>query len=115
MYIERVVVIGERRNYLTALVCPNFEALYSWARKRGVLWKDDADLITHLSIRDLMEGRVEAVNQRFSSFEQIKKIAIMDHEFSEETGELTPTQKVKRRVVNTKYAEEIEAMYTDQL
>ena len=110
-YIERVVVIGERRNYLTALVCPNFELLYDWAEKKGIKWECDAELAAHPDVKKLMEERLEAVNQRFARFEQIKKIAIMDHEFSEETDELTPTQKVKRRIVDSKYEKEIEALY----
>ncbi len=110
-YIERVVVIGEGRNYLTALLCPNFELLYEWAGKRRIQWASDAELAAHPEVKKLMEERLEAVNQQFARFEQIKKIAIMDHEFSEETGELTPTQKLKRRIVDSKYEKEIEALY----
>jgi len=110
-YIERVVVIGERRNYLTALVCPNYDMLYDWAQKKNIKWESDVELAAKPEVKKMLEERVEAVNEKFARFEQIKKIAVMDHEFSELTGELTPTQKVKRRVVNSKYEKEIESLY----
>jgi len=113
VYIERVVVIGDGRKYLTALVCPNFKTLYDWARAKGIEWDSDAELAAHPGVTQLLEERVHEVNKDFARFEQIKKIAVMDHEFSEETGELTPTVKVKRRAVDSMYAQTIESMYDE--
>lgn len=113
VYIERVVVVGEGRKYLSALVCPNFRMLYGWARQNGIQWRSDADLAAHPDVTRLLEERVQEANKRFARFEQIKKIAVMDHEFSEETGELTPTAKVKRRAVDSMYAATIESMYAN--
>jgi len=111
VYIERVVVVGDGRKHLAALICPNFKMLYGWARAKGIQWDSDADLAAHPDVIQLLEERVQEVNKAFARFEQIKKITVMDHEFSEETGELTPTAKVKRRNVDAMYAQTIESMY----
>ncbi|MBN1341800.1 MAG: long-chain fatty acid--CoA ligase [Phycisphaerae bacterium] len=113
VYIERVVVIGDGRKYLCALVCPNFQMLRRWARERDIQFDSDADLAAHPEIVRLIEDRVWEVNKGFARFEQIKKIAVMDHEFSEETGELTPTLKVKRRVVDSTYSQTIASLYSE--
>jgi len=110
-YIERLVVIGDRKRYLVALVCPNFTLVSDWALKQGIDFKSKEELAAHPEVIKLMEERVAEVNKQFARFEQIKKIAIMDHEFSEETGELTPTQKAKRRVIEAKYKEVIDRLY----
>lgn len=113
-YIERVVVVGDGRKYLAALVCPNFDILYDWAREKGLHWDSDAELAAQPEVVRLLEERVEDVNQRFARFQQIKKIAVMDHMFAEETGELTPTQKVKRRVVESTYERVINSLYPQE-
>ena len=110
-YIERVVVIGDKRKFLSALVCPNFELLDDWAKRKGLKWGTPAELIALPQVVELIEQRIEAVNQNFPRFSQIKKFALIDHEFSEETGELTPTQKVKRRVVAQQYSQVIDGLY----
>ena len=110
-YVERVVVVGDGRKYLAALVCPNFEVLYDWAREKGLRWDSDGELSAHPEVTRLLEERVREVNKNFARFQQIKKVAVMDHLFSEETGELTPTQKVKRRVVDSMYEKTIGSMY----
>ena len=110
-FIERIVVIGDRRKYLTALVCPNFEAVRDWAKAKGLSLESGTEMAASPEVRQLMEERVAAVNKDFARFEQIKKFTVMDHEFSEATGEITPTLKVKRRVVDEKYRAVIDGMY----
>lgn len=112
-YVQRVVVIGEARKYLSALVCPDFDLLRPWAKKQGLHWTTDAELAALPEVKAMLEERVLRVNEDLPRFSQIKKIAVMDHEFSEETGELTPTEKVKRRVVDEVYADIIEALYAE--
>ena len=113
-YIERIVVVGDDRKYLTALVCPNFELLEKWAQQNNLIWNTRAELITLPEIIKLVEGRVNEINRHFARFEQLKKVALVDHEFTEETGELTPTQKVKRRVVDSMYKKVIDSMYPQE-
>lgn len=111
VYIERMVVIGEGRRHLVGLVCPNFEPLHQWAKEQNLEFKDDAELAQHPQVQALIESRVHEVNKHFAPFEQVKKVAVMNHNFSPETGELTPTEKVKRKVVDQLYEDVIEALY----
>jgi long-chain acyl-CoA synthetase len=110
-YVERVVVVGDRRKYLVGLVCPNFESVSKWAKKRGIEFSSNTALAAHPDVIGLMESRIAKVNAGLAQFEQLKRIAVMDHEFSEVTGELTPTQKVRRREVDAVYKKVIDGLY----
>ncbi len=110
-YIERVILIGDNRNYLTALVSPNFEILNHWAKEKGLSFKSDQELVGLPEVKALIQQRVDMVNADLARFETIKKFTLVDHEFSEDNGVLTPSQKVKRRIVNKEYKELIENMY----
>ncbi|MBZ0273465.1 long-chain fatty acid--CoA ligase [bacterium] len=110
-FIERVILIGDNRNYLTALVAPNFDMLRRFAKDEGIDASSDADLVRHPKVIARYQQAVDKVNADLARFEQIKKFTVVDHEFDEASGILTPTQKVKRRVVPEKYKKEIEAMY----
>jgi len=110
-YIEQVAVVGDNRKYISALVVPQFEALSAWAKKQGIEFQGYSDLVKHPKVMELMQERVNLVNKRLARYEQIKKFVIIDHPFTEEGGELTPTQKRKRRVIEKKYKELIESMY----
>jgi long-chain acyl-CoA synthetase len=112
-YIGHAVLIGDRRNYLTALLVPDFESLEAWAAKQGIgaAGGDRKALVAHPEARALYAAEVERVNEGLAHYEQIVRWALLPDDFSVETGELTPTQKVKRRVIDKKYAAEIEALY----
>jgi long-chain acyl-CoA synthetase len=84
----------------------------AWARSRGIEFSSVADLATHPDVRAVVERCVEETNGRFSQVEKIKKIAILPTEWPPDSDELTPTMKLKRRGVLTKYADEIEALYS---
>lgn len=110
-YIERVVVIGDGRKYLSALLCPNFELLYDWAKEQDIAWNSDEELAFNPKVLAMLDERVKIVNQQLPRFQQIKKFAVIGYIFSEETGELTPTQKVKRRIVDEMHKDKIESLY----
>jgi long-chain acyl-CoA synthetase len=110
-YIERVVVIGDEHNYLTALVCPDFDHLRPWMKEQGHPCETNAEIAAHPAVRTLLEERVAEINKQFARFEQIKKIAILPTNFTVHTGEITPTEKLKRRFIAEKFAEEIAALY----
>ena len=110
-FIEQVAVIGDNRKYLSALIVPAFETLENWAKDQGIQFKDRKDLISNEKVIRLFETEIEDKTKDFARVEQIKKFKLLDSEWSQETGELTPTMKLKRRVINQKYAEEIESMY----
>ncbi len=109
--IERVVLIGNDRKFPSALICPNFEMLRRWATDQGLRFDSDGELVAQPEVEALIQQRVDAVNRAFPRHEQIKKFALMDHEFTEFTGELTPTQKVRRKVVDEMYGDVIEGLY----
>jgi long-chain acyl-CoA synthetase len=110
-FIGQAVVIGDRRKFLSALVVPDFEALRPWARAQGIEFADDAQLVAAPAVRELFAREIAPVNDKLARYERIQVWDLAPAEFTLEGGELTPTQKVKRRVVNTKYKGLIDRMY----
>lgn len=112
-YISQAVLIGDNRNYITALVVPNFDSLVRWAGYKKLHFRTHADLVQDPLVMAKLMSRIEGVNAGLSNYERIKKIAILDHEMTLEGGQLTPSLKVKRRVVNEMYGGLIESLYTE--
>ena len=110
-YIEQVAVIGNNRKYVTAIIIPAFEAIKEYARKKQIQYKSLDDLVRNSDIRALIEERIEKLQKSFAPFEKIKKFTLLPREFTMENGELTNTLKIRRPVINSHYAREIEAMY----
>lgn len=110
-YIEQVAIIGDRRKYVTAIIIPAFKALREYARKKNIRFMTNADLIHNIDIRSLIQQHIDALQANFASYEQVKRFVLLPHEFTVESGELTNTLKLRRRVINHRYASEIEAMY----
>ena len=111
--VAEVVLIGEGRHFLTALIVPDFAEL---ARRLGLPAggaEDRAGLLERTDVQALYKASVEAVNAHMAQFERIKKFALLPHDFSVESGELTPTLKLKRRVIEQKYRTVIEGLYED--
>jgi long-chain acyl-CoA synthetase len=113
--IAEAVLVGDRRKFLVALLVPDFAALAARAKQRGVGAGDRAALVSDARIRTLYEQAVERVNDRLSQFERIKKFVLLPREFSVDAGELTPTMKVKRKVVEENYRDRIEELYGSNL
>ncbi|TMK40403.1 MAG: long-chain fatty acid--CoA ligase [Actinobacteria bacterium] len=109
-WISQAVMYGDRRPYPVALITLDPEEIGPWAREQG-LAEDLAALADEDRVRELVQGIVDDVNKRYAQVEQIKRFAILDHDLSQETGELTPTLKVKRNVVYDRYEEVFESLY----
>ncbi len=109
--VGEIVVVGNRRNYPAAVIVPAFENLEAWAKKEGVAGGKRSALIVAPEVEALYDGIVDEANGMCAQYEKIKRISLIDKEFSIETGELTPTMKVKRRVVEEKFKDVIDAMY----
>ena len=98
---------------MVALITLDEAAVRQWAKTRGVPAEDWSALLAHADLRDEVQGSLDAVNKDVSRVEQIKKFAVLPRDWSPDTEELTPTLKVKRKLVAEKYAVAIEALYRD--
>ena len=113
-FVSQAVMIGDRRKFPVMLVVPNFEQLEKWAKLKNFIWTDRAQLLAMPAVQEKMQQEVLGDCQGLASFESPKKIALLEHDFSIERGELTPTLKVKRRVIDQQYKELIDSLYRDQ-
>jgi len=111
--VAQFVAYGDRRKYLTAVVTLDEAELERWAAQQGIEEKDYVALTEHPKVIEEVRKRIEAVNTQLARYETIKDFRVLDHVFTEETGELTPTQKVKRKVVNQKYKDIYDSMYEE--
>jgi len=112
-FIEQVVVVGEGKKYITALIVPDFAVLEDYARSNNIPFQSRQDLIEHPDIISLYEKQVADRTTSLGRVEQIKKIKLLDKELTQEGGELTPTLKVKRKAVSRNYSDLIEQMYQE--
>jgi len=110
-FVSEVVVLGDRRPYLVALVVPNFQNLERYAARKGLQVKDRTELVRHPRVADLVRRRIARLQDGAASFETIQKIHLLDRDL--EVGpELTPTLKVKRKEVAKRFHDEVEALYS---
>lgn len=110
-FVSQVVVVGNNRKFVSALICPNMELVRSYAKLKGISCSGDDALLAHPRIIDLMERQVEKYTAGLARFEKIKKVALLGHELTVEAGELTPTMKPRRSAIERKYAAVIDAIY----
>ena len=112
-FLSQAVVHGDKRKYLTALVTLNPEKLREKAREWGIPHQSLAELVQHPRIQEAVKKIIDEKNQLLPKYETIKRFAVLDQDFSIEGGELTPTLKVKRKVINERYQDVIERLYTE--
>jgi len=112
-YISNALVIGDSRKFISALVVPNFEKLEEYAKQNNISFEDHCDLVKNEEIVRFIQEQVDRSVPNLASYEKVKKIALLDKEFEIEKGEITPTLKVKRNIVEEKYRGVIDAMYRE--
>src|SRR5712692_7873640 len=112
-FVNQVVVIGNGRKFPSALIVPDWEQLQAYAKLKGLPLREKEEFCRHPRIIDLFERQIAARTQNLAQFEKIKRLALLDHELTVESGELTPTLKVKRRVVDEEYRELIDRIYAE--
>jgi long-chain acyl-CoA synthetase len=110
-YIEQFMLIGDRRMFLTALIVPDFDTLKQYADSHRIQYKSNADLASHPKINELIERNIADIQKDLASYERVRRFTLLDRQFSIEDGELTPTQKVRRKIIEERYAHVIERMY----
>lgn len=113
-FVNQVVVIGDGRKFPSALIVPQMDVLQAYAEQRGIAVKDAAELIKDPQIIRLMESEVEKHCGELSKYERIKAVLLLEHEMTVESGELTPTLKIKRRVVVDKHKKAIDQLYDEK-
>jgi len=112
-FVNQVVLIGAERKFPAALVVPVWEQLESYCKLKGIEFKSHSELCHHPRIIDLIQRQIDGLTPNLAKYERIKKVALLENEFTIEGGELTPTLKVKRRVIDQKYRDVIEKLYAD--
>jgi long-chain acyl-CoA synthetase len=112
-FVSQVVLVGNERHFPAALIVPNFEQLESYAKLKNLDLKTPKDFCESDRIVNLLEREVEKLTKDLARYEKVKKIALLENELTVETGELTPTLKVKRRVVDEKYRAVIDKIYDE--
>lgn len=111
-YIEQIAIIGDRRNFLSALIVPALAELEAWAKEEDIVYTKADDLLANDKVLELFRKEIDERTAQFARVEQIRKFTLINAEWTQETGELTPTQKIKRKAVTEKYASQIEEMYS---
>jgi len=111
--IAQAAVIGDRRKYASVILSPHFPLLEDWAHANGVVFHSHEELVDSPKVRELYRGIVEDLNKKLAHFETIKKILVVPDEFTVAGGEITPTLKLKRRVIEAKYKQQIDQLYRE--
>jgi long-chain acyl-CoA synthetase len=110
--IEQLIVVGADRNYPAALIVPSFDGLKEFCKRSDIDYTTDAQMIQNEQVQEKYLSEVAKYNELFGGWEQIKRFELLDAPWGIETGELTPTMKLKRKVIMEKYADRVEALYT---
>ncbi|BAU80358.1 hypothetical protein SAMD00131843_00009 [Edwardsiella tarda] len=113
-FIEQVAVIADARKFVSALIVPCFDSLEEYARSINLKYHDRLDLLRHSHIVALFEQRLMEMQKELAKFEQVKRFTLLPQAFSMELGELTPTLKLRRKIILSRYHQEIESMYLDR-
>jgi len=113
-YIEQMMVVGgDDKKYIAALIVPSFVNLHDWAKENGESFSSNEQIVGNDKIKALINAEVEKYNQDFGKWEQVKKFALLTSEWTVDAGELTPTMKVKRKVITERYTHHVNDLYKD--
>ena len=112
-YFEQVAVIADRHKFVSALIVPNFKAVETFARSKGIHYGNTEELLQHPQVKELFQTRMDTLQQQFASYERIKRFTLLPQPFSMERGELTNTLKLRRNIVEQNYKELIDKMYQE--
>jgi len=111
-YIGIAAILGDRRKFAAVMISPNFARLEEWARENGIAFSSRAELVADRKVQSLYEGVVEEQNQNLARFEKLKRVILVPDEFTLDNGALTPTLKLRRRVIEERYKKQIDDLYS---
>jgi len=112
-YVDQIAIIADQRKFVSALIIPVYPLLEEYARSHGISFEGREDLCQNAQIHEMMQERIDTLQQQLAHYEQIKRFTLLPHAFSMERGELTNTLKIKRRVLNENYKAQIDQMYEE--
>jgi long-chain acyl-CoA synthetase len=112
-FIGVAAIIGEKRKFPAVLISPNFPLLENWAGTNGISFSSRAELIANPKVQALYDSIIEGLNQNLARFEKLKRVLLVDDEFSAGNGALTPTLKLRRRVIEERYRQQIDELYAE--
>jgi len=112
-FVAHPAVIGNGRKFVSVIVCPNFPALEQWAREQAIAFGSRDELVRNPRVIDLYHQIIAEVNEHLAQFEKLKKVLVVPDDFTVAAGEVTPTLKLRRRVIEQKYKRQIDAMYAE--
>jgi long-chain acyl-CoA synthetase len=112
-FINQAFAYGDARKFISALIVPDWERIEKYAEEHKIKFSSRAELCRHPVINSLFQRRVEAAMEDFAPFEQVRKFKIMEREFSQEDGEVTPTLKLKRKEITRRYWKDLDSLYQD--
>lgn len=110
-FVDQVAVVADQRKFVSALVVPEYSVLEEWAAKRGIKFADREELCRNKEVHDMMEERIETLQQGLAHYEQIKRFTLLPHHFSMQNGEMTNTLKIRRPIIYKNYKDIIDKMY----
>jgi long-chain acyl-CoA synthetase len=113
-FIDNAVLVGDKRRFVSALIVPNFEKLEAYAKSSGIAFANRAELVKNPQIASFLKAEIDRATPNLASYERIKKIALLERDFEIGVGEITPTLKVKRNVVQQKYKDLIDGLYKEE-
>ena len=111
-FIEQIAIVADARHFVSALIVPCFESLEEYARSINLQYQCKTELLRHSKVVEFFEARIADLQKELAKFEQVKKFTLLPSAFSMELGEITPTMKLRRKIIEAKYQREIEAMYS---
>lgn len=112
-FIDQVAVIADQRKFVSALIVPEFRLVEDWAREHHIAFSSREDLCANEQVKKMLQERINTLQQQLAYYEQIKRITLLPHHFSMESGELTNTLKIRRPIINKNYQAEIDKMYEE--
>ena len=112
-WIDQIVVVGEAQNYMAAIIVPDFEVVGKFAKELGLEFSNNEELIELDEVKDIYKKEIRSFSKELASHEKIRDFRLVPNEFTVETGEITPTLKVKRRVISDKYGHLIDDIFKD--